>query len=162
MTQSYITARHCSELFSILSQSPSWTEHPLPVEFHIVEALLGNPHKFHRPAPPPSQAIIIFMQSFSLIHEKRHFNDKLSKCDEKRYTSVVWLSPRFLLRVDIKAIALESSVRGAVSVHSSLLRCIISESFQTPRVLSSRDVQTFLLAEKFFTIESIEITHNYG
>ena len=49
-----------------------------------MEALLGNPHKFHRPAPPPSQAIIIFMQSFSLIHEKRHFNDKLSKCDEKK------------------------------------------------------------------------------
>ena len=84
---------------------------------------------------------------------------------KKRYTSVVWLSPRFLLRVDIKAIALESSVRGAVSVHSSLLRCIISESFQTPRVLSSRDVQTFLLAKRFFTIECIEITfttHNFG
>lgn len=80
-------------------------------------------------------------------------------------TSAMWLSPRFLLRVDIKAIALESSVRGAVSVHSSLLRCIISESFLTPRVLSSRDPQTLLLAEKLFTIESMEITfatHNYG
>ena len=79
----FVTARHCSELFSILSQSPSWSEHSLPVQFHIVEALLGNPHKFHHPAPPPGQAIIILMHSFSLIHEKRHFNDKLSKCDEK-------------------------------------------------------------------------------